>query len=404
MKRLHWTILGMAALSATGLVLRSIASVPPSSDTSAAQRSTHADSSLSTAGTYGAAEYRANVAIAKSQIENQNPLRSYESLSGLAGRIALDEIYAKGVPATPQSAALARALLNSGHLSRDEKIPLIRILASLYNRENTSGANSDIAQDLKILATDSDREIAHNATLYYSRLDYLPETESVLKKAFQSGAFSADDYYGELAHLIPSAPPEKQKEFLAKIRASSNSFATEVLTMALNSGQDFNAAPFLKASEDMAMLLRAHEPQFSSGVGEFGLGQAVAYTEWVRASAAIESQKSGRSVDDIIVAKLSEPGTDPRKVMGYLASPQAAPLLASAGPDSPVQKLVYTAQFHANQNPDNPNMSALMQEINGRMKIPPPTTPKPVFTPPAGPVAPPAQSSYAPQTMPRQHQ
>ena len=151
------------------------------------------------------------------------------------------------------------------------------------------------------------------------------------------------------------------------------------------------------------MLLRATEPGFDYGVGRFGMTDAIRYTEWVRASATIESQKTGRNMDDIVIAKLSEPGTDPRKIMGYLSSPEAAPLLASAAPDSQVQKLAAIARLHSNQNPENRDMAEIAQLIESRMKNPPPATPKPDFTPPTGPVPGPELAPHAPYAMPRQH-
>jgi hypothetical protein len=360
-----------------------------------------ADASKSTAKTDGAAEYMANLAIAKSKIDEHHPLALYTPKPGIDGRNALDEIYFRDLPVTAQSVDAVKALLRGGQLSPDEKLPLIRMLEHLHNQDNSTGENSGIELELKALAGDVDKQVAGRAAIGLARLGYLPGTESVLKEAFDKGALQPNDYYGELAHLITTSPPDKQQELLAEIRASSNQFASGILASALISGEEFNAAPFLKSSEDMAVLLRKTEPQFPSAVGEFGLGIAVQYTEWMQASAAIESAKTGRSVDDIIVDKLSEPGTDPRKVMGYLASPQAASLLAAAQPDSPIQKLVTIAERNANQNTANPNMTMVVQEIRGRMTHPPPAIPKPVFTPPTGPVMPPTLTPQAPQSMPR---
>jgi hypothetical protein len=323
--------------------------------------------------------------------------------NSVAGRLALENIYAKGLPATPRSAALALDLLRSGRLSTDEKIPMSGILYSLYNRENTTGANSDIALELKIMAADPDKQLAHDATLHYAGLEYLPGTERVLKQALERGVFDADSYFRELAHLITSAPLEKQKEFLAEIRASSNRLASHILADALNSGKDFNAAPFLRSSEDMAELLRATEPEFSKGAGLYGETDAIRYTTWIRASAIVEGQKTGRNMDDIIIARLSEPGTDPRKIMGYLSSPEAAPLLASAAPDSQLRQLVLLADHYAGQHPGNRYMGDVVQEIRTRMTNPPPALPKPVFSLPAGPVPGPQPMPPALQAAPGRH-
>jgi hypothetical protein len=346
----------------------------------------------------GAAKYKANVTIAAAGIDEHHPLQSYKPRPGLAGRGALDEIDVKGVAATAQSVSLARGLLHGGTLSSDERIPMIRILASLYNRENTTGANDDIALDLKVLASDPDKQVAAQAATSYARLDYLPGTEVVLKKALENGALDTDAYFQELAHLVPSAPLDKKKEFLAEIRAAGSQIGRDVLVMALNSGEEFNAVSFLKTSEDMAEFLRETEPQFGPLVG-LGLGDAVRHTEWLRASAAIESHKTGRSIDEVILARLSRPNTDERKVMSFLISPQAGPMLAAATPDSPVQKLVAVAQVYSSQSPQNENMDAMVQAIRAQMKNPPPPLPPVVLMPPTGPAvgpspAPPGYPMY----------
>lgn len=393
MKKSLW-ILFAAAICATALMLHRYALQPFA--VSVAPGDAKEGLPASFPGLGSAAAYKAKVAIATAKIDEQNPLRYYKPRPGLEGRGALDEIFVKGVPATAQSVSLARALMQGGTLSADERIPMVRILASLHNRENTTGANDDIALDLKALAADPDKQVAAQAATSYARLDYLPGTELVLKKALENGALDTNAYFQELAHLVPSAPMNKKEEFLAEIRASGSLIGRDVLVMALNSGEEFNAVSFLKSSEDMAELLRATEPKFGPLVG-LGLGDAVRYTEWLRASAAIESHKTGLSVDEVIIARLSRPTTDERKVMSFLLSPQAGPMLAAAPPDSQVQKLVTVAQVYSAQSPGNQIMADMVQEIRARMKHPPAATPPVVAVPHPGPSI---GSSPAPQGMP----
>lgn len=264
------------------------------------------------------------------------------------------------------------------------------VLFAIYNRENTSGANQDIALELKNLAAGSNKQAAAYAATYYARLGYLPDTKQVLDQALRNGALPTDSYFREIAHLIPEAPPEKQKEFMAEVLASSNRLASDILASGLNSGQDSSAAHFLKSSEEMAKLLRNTEPDFDPEVGLYPGTDALRYCTWLRASATIESAKSGRNMDEIIVAKLSEPGTDPRKVLAYLSSWDAMPLIAEAMPGSQVHKLAAIARRQSDQNPGNRDMRDLMQTIEVRMKHPPPAAPKPVFTMPPGHAVPPA--------------
>lgn len=275
------------------------------------------------------------------------------------------------------------------------------VLFSIYNRENTSGANHDVALELKNLAADSNKQIAAYAATYYARLGYLPDTKHVLDQALQSGALPTDSYFREIAHLIPSAPPEKQKEFMVEVLASSNRLAADILASGLNSGQDSSAASFLKSSEEMAKLLQATEPDFGQEVGLYGGTDGLRYRTWLRASATIEGAKTGRNMDEIIVAKLSEPGTDPRKVLAYLSSWEAMPLLTKAAPGSQVQKLAAIARRQSDQNPGNSYMRSLAETIEVRMKHPPPAAPKPVFTMPTGPAVPPVQTPHQPRFMPK---
>ena len=288
-RKLHWGVALSGALAVGSVIYYIFPSGSTQMDTLAPVSQAISDAALwarmPTSGS--AAEYRAKIAIANSKIDERHPLASYKPRPGIDGRDALDEIYSNGLPVTAQSVDAARSHLSSGRLSRDEKVSMIRILASLHNRENSTGSNSDIAMDLKLLAADPNKQVAAEAAISYARLDYLPGTELVLKQALENGALQANTYYQELAHLVSSAPPEKQKELLAEIRASSNRLAADVLMLALNSGEEFNAAPFLKTSEDMENLLSVTEPAFDYGVCQLGGIDADRYKEWIRASAAI---------------------------------------------------------------------------------------------------------------------
>lgn len=363
----------------------------------AMEGSTVASSSAVESRPDGEVKYKNDIAIAAGKTEEKNPLQYYRPQPGLEGRRLLEEMDVNGVPVTAESVKFARDLLLRGSLSSDEKLPLLRILADLYNRENTTGANADIALTLKQMASDPDKQVAAQAAIKYARhVEYQQGTELVLRKALQG----TDSYFQELAHLIPSSPPEKQREFLAEIRAAGSLIGRDVLVSALNSGEDFNAAPFLKSSDDMAELLRATEPTFGPTVG-LGIVTAVRYAEWLRASATIESHKTGRSMDEIIMERLSQPNTDERKVMSFLISPQAGPLLAEAAPDSPIQKLVGIAQVYSAQSPGNLTMIEFVQAIRERMKHPPPPPPPLVVMPPTGPLvgpspAPPGYPMYVP--------
>lgn len=326
-----------------------------------------------------AREYLSKLTAAESRSSGEAYLLAYKPTPGLAGRIALEEIFFKGVRPTPAAATAGRALLNGGQLSDDERIAMINIVARLHNRENTTGLNAQIEADMRALAADSNKNIAHDAAMFYARFGYAEDTQAILDSALSRGAMVSEDYFRELAHLLPSAPNDKKRDLILRIQAGSSELGTDILTESLLSGEDFNAAPFLRDSEDMAKLLAGMEPNLGSNVAQYGMVDVIRYRNWLRATALLESQKTGESMEAVVVRHLSEPGTDPRKIMGYLSAPEARPMLASAGVDSPVQDLVRVAQRNADQHPASRDMHDVVSEIRLRMKAPPPVPPPAVF-------------------------
>lgn len=333
------------------------------------------------------------------QVMNERLVVQRVSIENFKATVRPEQYWGYGSPAIPQYyvtgcfhgqfCADDNTLLNGGQLSDDERIAMVNIVARLHNRENTTGLNAQIEADMRALAVDSNKNIAHDAAMFYARFGYAEDTQAVLESALKSGAMPSESYFRELAHLVAEAPDQKKKEFIVQIRGAKSELATDILTSSLLSGEEFNAASYLRNSEDMAKLLSEMEPQFGTNVAQLGMGNAIRHTNWLRATALLESQKTGEPMDVIIVRRLSEPGTDPRKIMGYLSSPEARPMLASAGVDSPVQDLVRIAQGNANQHPASRDMRDVMSEIQLRMKEPPPVPPPAVFERPmpiGGPV------------------
>jgi hypothetical protein len=312
-----------------------------------------------------AAKYAAQIAIARNRQDPQNPLASYVSKPGIAGRNELDRIFVLGVPLTEQSVLTVRALLKAG-LSDDEKVALVRILGRLYSADNLTGYNADILLDLRSLINDNNKEVARSAALTFSRLGYLPGSDALLKSAFDNQVLSADDYYGELAHMTPLAPAGVRDELLTAIRVSSNAYAAEVLANAINENPVILSGYSARAVDELSRLLATTEPRFASATGEFGLTDAVRYASWLRASAQIDSLARGTDLDSAIVARLGIPGTDPRKITAYLLTPEASSILSTAPLGSPAGGLVSASSQYAAQYPGNKVLQSAAQNIASR--------------------------------------
>ncbi len=316
-----------------------------------------------------AAKYAAELALARSRGDTGNALASYVSKPGIAGRNELDRIFVEGFPINEQSALAARALLKAGP-SDDEKIALARILGRLYSPDNLTGYNTDLLLDLRALINDNNKQVGRSAALTFSRLGYLPGSDAVLKAAFDNSVLGVDDYYGELAHMAPSAPARVQDELLASVRTAANAYAADVLASSINADPAVLKAYSGRSVDEIRQLLGNTEPRFASASGEFGLTDAVRYANWLRASAQIDSAASGANIDAVIVSKLGVPGTDPRKIMAYLLTPEASSMLSSAQLGSPASGLVLIASQHAAQYPDNRGLQSAALEIASRVGLP----------------------------------
>lgn len=294
-----------------------------------------------------------------------NPITLYRPTSGLAGRNILDEMYVKGVPKGHDSVLATRELLKKG-ISDDEKVALTRILGSLYQPGNSVSDNEGILFDLKRLASDGNREVAGMAAITYARLGYFSDSESTLASAYEANALNADGYFGELAHLLDIAPPNARPQIAKKINDSSNAYAADILASSINGDPESLGNHSKNVASEIAQLLQKNEPEFSSGMGEFGLFTAIRYSTWLRASAKLEGQSSGREVDALVIENLSRPGTDPRKVMAYLLDSKADSILNNAPPGSAARGLIEISNKYAMQFIGNPMLQEYAESIKRR--------------------------------------
>ena len=138
------------------------------------------------------------------------------------------------LPATPTNLEIVRRNLSKAS-AVDEKILLIKILASMYTPRARSQANLSIESDIKKLIDSSDRRLGSEAVIEYSRLAYPGDRYDVLQKARGAGIIDDNGYFGELAHGLLFSPLTQQLQMLAEIEASRNQYAHEVLAASFSS-------------------------------------------------------------------------------------------------------------------------------------------------------------------------
>jgi hypothetical protein len=233
---------------------------------------------------FGGGENRPRQAAAQGKlIEYQNKYRH----SGQEGRAKLDEVYSLGLEVNADNIKLIRSLLAS-NISFDEKIALTRILASLYSPQSTNEFNNAILSDLRGLAASGHKELGRTATYAYSRSGYFPDSVEMLTRSRDIGYFGDQDFYGELAHLLPYAPEDVQSEIIAKIKSSRNLYAAEILAAMVNNPEHLTRLPLSTRGGVMA-LLAGTEPKFSQATGTFSFSEGIQFTYWLHAMATLRA-------------------------------------------------------------------------------------------------------------------
>ena len=271
------------------------------------------------------AQNRSNQAATGNNTQPQNTasLNEYLSLPDVndAKKIdKLESIDARGLPKTSENFSRVVKLLNST-VSNGQKVILVRLLTSFHSKDNRDGTNQKIEARLRELALSSDKSLATSALLRYSRLGYFSDTEALLNKNFGNGFISKNDLYGELAHVINFAGAADQLRLIEQIRRSKNSYAIDILAASVKSDE---ARRYLPAASKIALhaLLEQNQPKFSLPIGEFSLGEAIVYSDWLHTLASLKSENAGISYDDVIMSELDNATSNPKKAIAFLSSPE----------------------------------------------------------------------------------
>jgi transposase-like protein len=281
------------------------------------------------------------------------------------GRRILDEVYALGLPTTAESVTAIRAALAS-QVSNEEKVALARILSRLYTPENLTGLNDAIVRDLKGISNSGDRDLARAATLAYSRLGYFADWPDVLLSARTRGVISADTYFGELAHLAPFAPANDQLILLKAIRNAKNIYASEILAMAVNNPET-NAKFSPETRAEITALLEETEPNFGQALGHFDYIEADRYSVWLRAFASLKGSAFNKKGAELIMGKLNNDQTDPRKIMAFFTSRYGASVIKDIGERSRFEVILQRISFYSKQHPQNMDMREMVEEFKAML-------------------------------------
>jgi hypothetical protein len=286
--------------------------------------------------------------------------KNYRSSS--KGVDALVTVLARRLEPTKANAEMIRNMLIAP-AAEAEKILIIRIAGSMHTLKNSSGANSGIENDIRNLANSGQRDIARVATLEYSRLGYFADQTEILRNARSRGVITEDEYFGELAHGVRLAPSQAQAERLAQIGAGGNRYAMEIL-VDLFSDPNFLNQLSPESKKTLLMMLNKNEPSFPMSLGTFGLIDAFRYSGWLHVHATMEAAEQGETYAEIVLRRLEQPRTDPRKIMAFFMSDEGKKL-ASQFPDrARLTKILAVCQQYSDSLPQSTMLAEATEDIS----------------------------------------
>lgn len=267
-------------------------------------------------------------AFASSTAEMQTDKRlvAYSKIKGTSsGKDELERIRSQGLAASPANLNLIREALAS-RASDDERAVQVAILGAMWARTGRSGVNDAIQSDLRKHAQSGDPGIARAAVFALSRMGGVADLREVLQHAKDHRQIDNDEYAGEVARNIRFIAKEKQSEYLALLERANSKYGIDVLTSDLISPTSL-AQYDPDTLADIENLLGRSEPGFPFAIGEFGHIDAMRYTAWLEARAAISEKRGRGSRDAFVLNILNGPTLDPRKAIGYLSAPESAPFM-----------------------------------------------------------------------------
>jgi hypothetical protein len=302
-------------------------------------------------------------------VQGENLLAAYEARNSSRDDHAvreLEAIYAAGLPPTKAVIETARRLLRSAS-SDEERALLAKILGSLYHQTDDVVLRNDMALDLASLVRGADsKDLGRAAALTYSRLGYFEDSVELLTLARTSGFIEDNDYYGDLAHLVPLAPSSEQSKILEKIRVANNEFSRDILATNLNRAEFVETLSSDVVSQAKSVL-EMNEPAFTGSPSEYGTFDAIRYEKWLNAMRNLNDRGEASSSNDFLARKLLEPGADPRKLLAAFGSEeQTFPIVKHFDPDA-IALLDRSIADFAQRNPE----SVMVQEaaFNARRNL-----------------------------------
>lgn len=210
----------------------------------------------------------------------------------------------------------------------EERIELIRLLGSMYQQGKRNQVNATITSELRREVESANATTAKIALQTYSRCGYQSDRGNLLELGLRRGLISQDEMAQELAVGLLAAPSDAQPGDASRLEQLDRSFGVDVLTQVLTTKEAVKQLT-PAAQQRITQLLLRREPLMPMPIGEYGYNDGGRYADWLHTLALLAESNGEETYFDVVERRLSDVKSDPRKLLGFLTSPHARPLLAN---------------------------------------------------------------------------
>ncbi len=248
----------------------------------------------------------------------------------------------------------------------EERLRLARLYNSAYFNTEDQQLREKISATLtELIRAETDAKTGRELALSHSRLLFDNNTLENLSASYKKKFLSFDDYYGELAHAFPGAPPDTRAWMIKELAQGHNRYASDIVADYMSGGN----AGALTAAELGALksFLKANEPLFTGAPAAFSMFEAIRVEKWLGAMSEFEKKgPAARPNDQVIFDKLQMADTDPRFAIAFLISGRGRELAMDKAYAAEISKARSKAYEFIEKNPSSQSLQsvrALLDDI-----------------------------------------
>lgn len=142
----------------------------------------------------------------------------------------------------------------------------------------------------------------------YSRAGNFQDTKPRLKQAHDEGILNADEYYGELGHML-SITVDKPVSIVKEILESGNEYGRDVMLANLCSNITLPNTISISEKKEIFELINESRQKIGGGIHQLGFTDVFRYENWINTLKAYAPNESYfyRNLEDLIQRRMLDP-------------------------------------------------------------------------------------------------